>query len=230
MFLEGSPKLPAMCSRYRVVKEKLTIRINGRDVEVQLRKRYNVAPRQKMPALLPNLVVEEMQWGWQPKWSKTLLINAQSETVLAKPTFKKCVTSADNKIGGRCLIPADGFYEWTATKQPIMFTKPNEEPFCFAGLWLETITTADTDTREKAFIILTTTPNETVAQFHTRMPLIVRASDYGWWLDPGERYQGVLATPDKGELQSVAVRRELNNVRNEGAELIQPAPIQKELF
>ena len=214
-----------MCSRYRLVKDTMVITINGKEFEVTLRARYNVGPAQKMPVILPNLFEPvEMKWGWQPVWSKTLLINAQAETVQEKPTFKKY-------IGNRCLIPADGFYEWTSTKQPIMFTKPHDAPFCFAGLWLETTTKPhDVEITERKYIILTTTPNTTVGKVHNRMPFIVKPDHYGWWLKEGELYQSVLNNPDKDELQYVPVQRELNNVRNEGPELIKTSPIQKGLI
>ena len=204
-----------MCSRYRLVKEKIVITIRGREIEVSVRKRYNVAPQQDMPALPPDLLPVEMKWGWKPAWSNQLLINAKSETVLEKPTFKK-------QIGNRCLILADGFYEWTTDKTPVMFTKPDEQPFCFAGLWLET--------PERRFIILTTAPNDTVAPVHNRMPFIVQPAHYGLWLEAGDLFQTVLASPDTGELKACPVSRELNNVRNERPDLIHPGLAQNELF
>jgi putative SOS response-associated peptidase YedK len=165
-----------------------------------------------------------MKWGWKPVWSRSLLINAQSETVLEKPTFKKY-------LGQRCLIPADGFYEWTQDKTPIMFTKANDALFCFAGLWVETVTPSEAaPIKEQKFVILTTTPNATVGKVHNRMPLIVQPQHYAGWLSEGEMFQTVLSLPDKEELNARAVRRELNNVRNEGEELIKPAPIQQGLL
>jgi putative SOS response-associated peptidase YedK len=205
-----------MCSRYRLVKEKIVITINGREIEIAVRARFNIGPQQEMPALLPNLLPVEMKWGWQTPWSKTLLINAQAETLTEKPTFKKFLHQ-------RCLLPADGFYEWTSDKTPIMFTRATGEPFCFAGLWME-------QAARKQFIILTTTPNKTVGSVHNRMPFIVQPEQYGLWLAEDETYRTVLGSPDKTELQSQPVQRDLNNVRNEGPELIRPPATQQELF
>ena len=205
-----------MCSRYRV-KNNVTVIVQGKAVVFDYKARYNAAPAQDLPAIFWNGTEAQgvqMKWGWQPVWSKQLLINAQAETVTEKPTYKKYLRQ-------RCIIPADGFYEWTPAKQPIMFTKPNEEPFCFAGLWIEA-------ENQKRFIVLTTTPNENVASVHNRMPFIVQPGQYELWLS-GD-FQSVLQTPDKQELKATPVQRELNNVKNEGAELIRPVPSQKELF
>jgi len=205
-----------MCSRYRV-KNNVAVIVQGKAVIFDYKARYNAAPSQDLPAVFWNgteVQGVQMRWGWQPAWSKQLLINAQAETVHEKPTYK-------NHLHQTCIIPADGFYEWTPAKQPIMFTKLNEETFCFAGLWQEA-------EGQKRFIVLTTTPNETVKTVHNRMPFIVQPSQYELWLS-GE-FLTVLQAPDKQELKATPVQRELNNVRNEGAELIRPAPIQRDLI
>lgn len=194
---------------------------------IKIQARYNIAPKQKVPVVVPDpkhgFAAVEMEWGWQPVWSKTLLINAQAETIQEKPTFKKFINQ-------RCLIPADGFYEWTADKTPIRFTKKKDEPFSIAGLWYEKITNPeDVEIKDKKFILLTTTPNETVGKFHNRMPFIVQGGHYGWWFDE-TMYKTVLGIPDREELNYCPVQRELNNVRNEGAELIRPAMERKGLF
>jgi putative SOS response-associated peptidase YedK len=112
----------------------------------------------------------------------------------------------------------------------IRFTKENDAPFCFAGLYAETTTQPqDVPIKEQHFIILTTAPNKTVGKFHNRMPLIVQENHYQWWLGDG-LFESVLKFPDNAELNYCPVQRELNNVRNEGAELIRPAPRQIGLF
>jgi putative SOS response-associated peptidase YedK len=208
-----------MCSRYRV-KNGVAVIVHGETLIFEYKARYNVAPAQVVPAIYFNgtkAQAVEMKWGWQPVWSKQLLINAQAETIEQKPTFKK-------HLGDRCLIPADGFYEFSGpvgNKQPIMFTKPNDESFCFAGLWLE-------EESQKRFIVLTTSPNDSVGKVHNRMPFIVQQSQYAQWLS--EDFKTVLSAPDKHELTATPVQKELNKVGNEGPELIRPVATQKELI
>jgi putative SOS response-associated peptidase YedK len=215
-----------MCSRFTIAKDEVKIRIRELEIVFGIVPRYNVAPSQKVTVIVEeNSIVkpQEMAWGWKPVWSKQLLINAQSETVNEKSTFKKYLHQ-------RCLIPADGFYEWTPDKTPIRFTKPRDELFCFAGLWLETVRQElDEPIYERSFLILTTTPNKTVARVHNRMPFIVPEAHYNWWLEDGELFESVLGNPDKEELQYCPVNRALNNPRNEGAELIRPSVLENEL-
>lgn len=206
-----------MCSRYSQTKEKVTFYIGNVQISFGFGPRYNIAPSQKVSVIVEDagtIKPVEMQWGWKPVWSKQLLINAQAETVTEKPTFKKYLHQ-------RCLVPADGFYEWMPDKTPIRFTKPRDELFCMAGLWLATQRQElDEPITEKKFIILTTTPNETVGRVHNRMPLIVQPEHYGWWISNDGLFQSVLNFPDKEELNWRPVNRALNNPRNEGTELI----------
>jgi putative SOS response-associated peptidase YedK len=217
---------PQMCARYSLTKEQITILIGEIEVIIKIGARYNIAPRQKAPVIADTgkgIKEVEMTWGWQPIWSKQLLINAQSETVTEKSTFNKYLHQ-------RCLIPADGFYEWTADKTPIRFTKPRNRAFCFAGLWrMVEKQELDLPTQEHSFVILTTKPDETVSRFHNRMPLIVQSRHYNWWLDEGELFKSVIEFPENEPLEFCPVQRALNNVRNEGAELIRPSLLQKEL-
>lgn len=206
-----------MCSRFSQTKEKVTFYIGSVQISFAYGPRYNIAPTQKVSVVMEDAGVfkpVEMSWGWKPAWTKQLLINAQAETVPEKPTFKKYLHQ-------RCLIPADGFYEWTPDKSPIRFTKPRDELFCMAGLWLETTRQElDEPITERKFIILTTTPNQTVARVHNRMPLIVQPEHYGWWLRQDGLYKSVLEHPDKEEMNWHPVNQALNSVRNEGPELL----------
>ena len=216
-----------MCARYSITKDTITIQIGEHVITINIKARYNVAPTQKVPAIIPNLKggfqEVEMSWGWKPVWSDTLLINAQSETVQTKSTFKKYLHQ-------RCLIPADGFYEWTSDKTPIRFTKKNDAPFCFAGLWYESRSKPqDVELTEIKFLILTTTPNESVKKVHSRMPFIVPDNHYQWWFDD-TMFETVLRNPDKEPLYSCPVQKDLNNVKNEGQHLILPSPRQNDLF
>lgn len=214
-----------MCSRYRLVKEKIVVTIRGREVEITLRSRYNIGPQQDLPVLIPDVAAGAravvMKWGWRPAWSKQLLINAQGETVREKAAFEKILRQ-------RCLIPADGFYEWLPDKTPMMFTKPDGSAFCFAGLWMDAAETPGAGP-EPRFVVLTTSPNASVASVHNRMPLIVPPEQYGLWFEE-EGFGAVLERPDRGELASRAVRRDLNNVKNGGPRLIEPGLVQGGLF
>jgi putative SOS response-associated peptidase YedK len=161
--------------------------------------------------------------GFQTGVSQQPLINAKAETI-ATTAFK-------HHLPQRCLIPADGFYEWTADKTPIRFTQPDNGPFCVAGLWqAETKPGQDLETQEFRCVILTTTPNESVRRVHDRMPFRVKPEHYGWWLATDNMFETVLNFPDRSELNWCPVNRALNNVRNEGPELIRPAPVQKDLL
>jgi putative SOS response-associated peptidase YedK len=140
----------AMCARYSLTKEQITILIGEIEVIINIGARYNIAPTQIVPAIVRSakgFEPVEMQWGFKTPWSKQPLINAKAETISTTSTFKR-------HLDQRCLIPADGFYEWTADKTPIRFTFPNDEPFCFAGLWQEeTKHEIDLDTKEHRFPI-----------------------------------------------------------------------------
>jgi putative SOS response-associated peptidase YedK len=189
---------------------------------VSLTPRWNVAPRQRMPVIVRNgteFQIVEMDWGFHSV-RPAPIINSKSETV--KHVFS-------NYIENRCLVPADGFYEWTADKSPVKFTKPQDEGFCLAGLW-QHIRIGNKVVNN--FLILTTSPNETVSKVHNRMPFIVQEEHHGWWLNAGsELFESVLNNPDKEELNWLPVQRELNKVTSEGPELILPAVNnQKELF
>lgn len=113
-----------MCTRYSLTKEGLVIAIGEIEIVIHVGARYNIAPRQKAPVIAAagtGFSEVEMTWGWQPVWSNQLLINAKAETLTEESTFKKYLQQ-------RCLIPADGFYEWTvgpALKLPVRFAAPS---------------------------------------------------------------------------------------------------------
>jgi len=152
--------------------------------------RYNIAPTQPVVAIRQvdssgERELTHFRWGLIPSWSKdskigSRLINARSETVTDKPSFRAAFKRR------RCLIPANGFYEWQRTgdkKQPIYIHSENDDPFALAGLW-EIWQSADGDMLESC-TILTTEPNELMRPIHNRMPVIIEAPDYDLWLDPG---------------------------------------------
>jgi len=162
-----------------------------------------------------------MRWGFISPWSKDpnrgpLLINTRAETAAEKPAFRSAFKSR------RCLIPADGFYEWKKAgnkKQPHYFRVAGGQLFAFAGLWekwqaIESCT------------ILTTEANELSAQIHDRMPVILSSNDYSEWLDPLAKEPGKLLTPfPASEMSAIPVNPIVNNARNEGPECVEPVEV-----
>lgn len=172
--------LREMCGRYTLTKKQLRFasRFSKEELQIFLKERYNIAPTQNVPVIhiiAGKLITEEIRWGLQPTWSKAPIINAQCETILQKPTFRQSI------LQRRCLMPADGFYEWRG-KTPYQFTLPDREQFYFAAI-------TDTWTRPdqppiQCCCIITKAANEVVSQFHKRMPVILAKDDLDPWLDP----------------------------------------------
>ena len=157
----------------------------------QLKLRFNIAPTQPVSVLRVSQAgsgreLAWLHWGFVPSWAKDAsigarMINARSETVASKPAFRHALRHT------RCLIPADGFYEWRretekGPKQPYYIHMEDDRPFAFAGLW--TAWEGPDNSYLESCTILTTTPNETVHPLHDRMPVILPETAYADWLDP----------------------------------------------
>ena len=198
---------------------------------------YNVAPTRDVYAVLESgsvRRVEPLHWGLVPRWAKDVkignrMINARGETVAEKNSFK----SAFRKR--RCIIPADGFYEWTVQpgqdkKQPWFIHRTDDEPLAFAGLW-EVWRGPDRDSEEAlhSCTIITTEANDTMAEIHHRMPVILPPSQWDTWLDQEQDdldALGRLLVPAPNELLAMhPVSTEVNNARNRGAQLIDPVDL-----
>jgi putative SOS response-associated peptidase YedK len=190
-----------MCGRYRLSRRKQLVEeyFDSVSDEPDWNPRYNIAPTQPVHVILqhPKEPVRElslMRWGLIPAWSEdssvsARMINARSETAATKPAFSDALKSR------RCLIPADGFYEWVRTakaKQPYCFEVNAGELFAFAGLWDRWKDRSGNWI--KTCSILTTTPNALTSAVHDRMPVIIDPDGYDLWLDPG--MQGVVAASD----------------------------------
>lgn len=175
-----------MCGRYTLTKLADLLRLipwlqAPADI-LEREARYNVAPSQVMPIVAAD-AVRTAQWGFVPAWAKELPkvrpINARAETVAASGLFRGSLARR------RCLVPADGFYEWKGNKppkQPYLIRMRDGSPFAFAGLWDRWRApggAAPIDT----FTILTTAPNELMAAIHNRMPVIIPAGRYRDWLE-----------------------------------------------
>jgi putative SOS response-associated peptidase YedK len=178
-----------------------------------------------------------VRWGLIPSWAKdasgaTRMINARSETAATKPAFRDAVKLR------RCLIPADGFYEWQRTgkaKQPYCFEVNDGELFAFAGLWERW--KDPIGQWVKSCSILTTTPNAVTSAVHDRMPVILDRRDYDLWLDPGmnnvEATSEILKACDARLMRCYPVSTRINHVGNDDEECsapIQPFHSQVNLF
>ena len=192
--------------------------------------RFNLAPAQR--ALIVRVREDEreaalVRWGLLPHWAKDQrlafkLINARAETLTEKPAFRSLLGKC------RCLVVADGFYEWRigadGKKEPIHFRLRGGEPFAFAGLWTQR-RDPKTDELVESCTIITTVPNELVAPIHDRMPVILPAAVETDWLDPElprEHALSLLQPLDSLLLLAEPASRLVNSVRNEGPELLEP--------
>ena len=178
-----------MCGRYSLKSDpkKISSEFNIPEKETEkLKPRHNIAPAQPVAALIRDekIKLDFLNWGLIPSWSKdpsigARMINARCETLAEKPSFRGLLKSR------RCLILADGFYEWKAIgkkKQPHYIRLKSQDPFCFAGLWSEWASTDGSEIRSCA--IITTQPNELMQEIHNRMPVILPREAREEWLDP----------------------------------------------
>jgi putative SOS response-associated peptidase YedK len=225
-----------MCGRYRLSRKKQIIEeyfdcVSG---EEDWSPRYNIAPTQPIPVIRqnPKNNVRElslMRWGLIPHWAKepsiaASTINAKSETAATKPAFH------DPLKFRRCLIPADGFYEWKRTargKQPYCFEVGGGELFAFAGLWDGW--KDSTGQWIKTCSILTTTPNAVTATVHDRMPVILHPDCYDRWLDPGMQNVATISEflkpYEAGSMGSYPVSTRINQVGNDDEGCCRPVEI-----
>lgn len=164
-----------------------------------------------------------MRWGLVPHWAKDTaignrLINARAETIATKPAFR------DAYRHRRCLVPADGFYEWKKQgrgKQPYYIHRKDDQPFAFAGLW-ESWTCPDKQPLE-TFTIITTEPNDLLRPIHNRMPVVLFGDDMAEWVEGDVDTAAEHLRPcDAGGWRVDPVSTAVNKPGNEGAELIEP--------
>jgi putative SOS response-associated peptidase YedK len=191
--------------------------------------RYNIAPTQPILGIANNHPdrFEHFHWGLIPSWAKdpaigNRMINARAETLAEKPTFRTALRRR------RCLIPADGFYEWKKdpggkTKTPMLIRMKSGEPFAFAGIW-ETWHSPDGSVIPSCTVI-TTQPNELMATIHDRMPVILKPEDYQRWLDPKERdpadLTDLLNPYPAVRMEAKPVSRAVNNPKHDSSACIE---------
>src|SRR5579884_4053338 len=198
----------------------------GAEPTIHTAPRYNIAPTQNVVSVLRNGSnhLDELRWGLIPAWAKdesigSKMINARAETLAEKPSFKRLLRSR------RCLIAADGFYEWkkeAGGKTPMYITMKDNEIFALAGLW-DTWKNADGE-QIRTCTIITTEPNELLSTIHNRMPVILPVEAYDEWLDADlhDEHQlvSLLKSYPTDAMQARAVSRLVNNVQYDSAELI----------
>ncbi|NNU79981.1 SOS response-associated peptidase [Halovulum dunhuangense] len=193
--------------------------------------RHNICPTQDIAVVVAHAGARHivpMRWGFIPRWYKTpsdgpLLINARSETIAGKPAFRDACRTR------RCLIPASGFYEWTATagkgKEPwyIHPAAPDDGVIAFAGVWQSW--TAPEGKRLVTAAIVTTAANESLAPVHHRMPVIVAPEDWALWLGEAGKGAATLMRPAPEDLLTRhRVSTRVNGMKAEDPELIAPLP------
>ena len=220
-----------MCGRFtlRNSSDEIARVFNVQSFEAPLDARYNIAPQQTVLAVVQRdegNVATPMRWGLVPFWAKdeaigNQLINARAETLAEKPSFKRPLKSQ------RCLVVADGFYEWRKAdgrKAPIFIHRKDDQPFGFAGLY-DTWQSPDGQPLTTCTII-TTTPNALLRPIHERMPVILPRRAHSLWLDPAKQDVDELVAllkPFAGDdLEAYEVSRFVNAPQNDSPECIVP--------
>jgi putative SOS response-associated peptidase YedK len=219
-----------MCGRYtlRTPVDPLVETFEIDEYPSSLIPNYNIAPTQEVAAVVEEdekRKLEMFHWGLIPSWAKdpaigNKMINARAETVSEKPSFRKAF-----KVR-RCLILADGFYEWQKTddgKQPYHIKMQDDSPFAFAGLW----ETWKNGKEVRSATIITTDANDLMKEIHHRMPVILHPEDYAMWLDPDFDEKEPLTTLLKpypaDAMQAYAVSRRVNKPSNNEPSILEPA-------
>lgn len=224
-----------MCGRITLSADKDDLQsrwgfIDPSEVLDLIKPRYNIAPSQKSPVVTvkdDQRVLNMMRWGLVPFWAKEVsigykMINAKAETLSEKPSFRKPFKDK------RCLVLADGFYEWKKpdkkTKIPFRFVLKNREPFAFAGLW---DLWKDPNGEELlTFTIITTSANELMSPIHDRMPFILHEKDESKWLDTKfkdtDKLKSLLKPYPSNIMEAYEVSSIVNSPKNDSPKCIEP--------
>jgi putative SOS response-associated peptidase YedK len=224
-----------MCGRFArySLSRELERHFNTHPSSFEIQPSYNVAPAQELPVIVlqqDERHIKKRSWGLVPFWAKDIsigdrMINARAETLSSKPAFKAALKHR------RCLIPANGFFEWfgkAGNKQPYYFHLPSGEPFAFAGLYeiWEDKAAPPGAGPYKSCTIITTEASESVKDIHNRMPLILKPAVYDAWLDPDNqevaRIEELLKTGYVKELKRYPVSRMVNQVGNNSKKCMEP--------
>ncbi len=211
-----------MCGRYLITTpvEGLRAVFGFRNPAPNLPPRYNVAPTQRVPVIRPaagGRSIDLLRWGLVPSWAKDLsvgsrMINARGETVAEKPAYRAAFRAR------RCLVPADGFYEWQTIgadppKHPFRFAMRDGRPFAFAGLW-ESWQSSEREIVE-TFTIVNTAANDVMAAYHDRVPVVLGPEDYEAWLDTRVDPSPLIKAPPGNWFAVTPVSAYVNDVRHD---------------
>lgn len=228
-----------MCGRY--VQASSPALLAGRFEVSEIRERvvereadYNVTPRREVPVVAESeagRVLDSVRWGLVPVWAKDIrigdrMINARAETVASKPAYRKAFEKR------RCIIPADGFYEWRRVpgrkqKQPYFIHRVDREPLAFAGVW-ERWKDPDDDEAEwmRSCAIITTSANELLRKVHDRMPVVLPEAAWAEWLDPAnsdrESLERLLVPAPAQEFAMHPISTRVNRPLNNDLKLLEP--------
>lgn len=223
-----------MCGRFtlRHSTDEVRDRFGVQETLFELRPRYNIAPSQQVAVVLQDFdhrrLLTSFKWGLVPAWAKdpsvgNRMINARAETLTEKPSFREAL------IERRCIVPADGFYEWIGegkSRSPVYIQRVDGALFGMAGLWDEWI--SPQGLRLKTVAIITVSPNDFIAPLHHRMAAILSPEDERLWLNPEERSPERLLKvlkPYPETLESYRVSTLVNSTAVEGPECIEPATL-----
>jgi putative SOS response-associated peptidase YedK len=232
-----------MCGRYTLANPD-PARLRARfDIlessEIHEEPRYNIAPTDPVLAVRRRedgaREAGRLRWGLVPgRWAEEKgqrpLINGRAESLLKQPAF------ADSFRERRCLIPADGFYEWLVDdrgKRPVWLSRDDGDLFAFAGLWAALPRKGDTDEVLHSCTIVTTKPNAVIRPIHDRMPVVLEPGAEAAWLDPDaepDDLLGLLVPAPDDLLIPREINDDVNDVRKDGPELIEPREEQSALF
>ena len=250
-----------MCGRYSLFVQPSTLEDRfGVSVPETYEPRYNAAPGQDLPVVRSDADDElaYANWGLVPSWvddpeEATRPINARAETVREKPTFRTAFEAASTDVGdeeggevtaGRCLVPADGFYEWVGTdagKQPYRVTMAEDEPFAMAGLFavwegVERQTGLDAfagggsatpePTRHVSFTVVTTEPNDLVSDLHHRMAVLLSPVEYeGWLHGDADEAEALLDPYPASGMRAYPVSTAVNDPSNDSPAVLERADV-----
>lgn len=229
-----------MCGRYSLTSPpEVMRRLFGLTTTPNYPARYNIAPTQLVPVVRRAEVAGDavpefafLRWGLVPGWASDLsigarMINARAETVREKPAYRAAYRQR------RCLVPADGFYEWKAegkAKQPVRITLDNGELFAFAGLWEHW---KGPEGPVASFTIITTVAATSIAAIHERMPVILDPTYHGRWLDPRaepDALDALLRPFPSDRLKATPVSTRVNSVKNDDEACLAPMATQGALL
>ncbi len=226
-----------MCGRYALFSDIGQIKSHFPIDQIALAEatpNYNVAPTQEVLAVIQQKglnILDKLHWGLVPFWTKDInigskMINARHETIASKPSFREAFKKR------RCLIPADGFYEWYGAKgekQPVFITLPGGKPFAFAGLWEAWQDKAEPGTFYRSCTIITREAVGALRKIHDRMPVILAPEVYAAWVETGkggtESVLEILSSGAVTEFAYYPVSKQVNAVRNNGPGNIEPVEV-----